>query len=102
MATSFPEIWARTDVANTSVSRGFACACTRNVQCRCFATPSASAKTRQNANTQRVFMPIDKGFDTNFATPKTFELFSLLMKIHIIFLLLLLFMVDVIYCLDTQ
>src|SRR6266704_2513435 len=57
MATSFPETWARTDVANTSLSRGLACACTRNVQCRCFAMPSANAKARQIANINRVFMP---------------------------------------------
>ena len=37
-------------------------------------------------------MPFDKGFDTNFATLKTFGLFSLLMKRRIIFLLLTLFM----------
>src|SRR5206468_5451195 len=54
--------------------------------------PSASAKSRQSANTQRVFMPFDKGFDTNFATLKTFGLFSLLMKRRIVFLLLMLFM----------
>src|SRR5436190_4124917 len=92
MATSFPETWARTDVANTSLSRGLACACTRNVQCRCFAMPSANAKARQIANINRVFMPLDKGFDTNFATPKTFGLFSLLMTRRIILLLLLLLM----------
>src|SRR5437867_11679483 len=88
MATSFPEIWSRTDVANTSLSRGFACACTRNVQCRCFATPPESAKARQSTNTERVFIPLDKGFDTNFATPKTLGLSSLLMKRRILFLLL--------------
>src|SRR5215471_8595159 len=91
IATFFPDTWACTEVANASVSRGFACACTRNVQCRCFAAASASAKTRQSANTQRVFMPIDKGFDTNFATPKTFGLFSVLMKRRIILLLLIAF-----------
>jgi intracellular proteinase inhibitor BsuPI len=37
-------------------------------------------------------MPFDKGFDTNFATLKTFGLFSLLMKRRIVFLLLTLFM----------
>jgi len=37
-------------------------------------------------------MPFDKGFDTNFATLKTFGLFSLLMKRRIVFLLLMLFM----------
>jgi hypothetical protein len=37
-------------------------------------------------------MPFDKEFDTNFATLKTFGLFSLLMKRRIIFLLLMLFM----------
>ena len=37
-------------------------------------------------------MPLDKGFDTNFATPKTFGLFSLLMTRRIILLLLLLLM----------
>jgi len=37
-------------------------------------------------------MPFDKGFDTNFATLKTFALFSLLMKRSIVFLLLMLFM----------
>ena len=36
-------------------------------------------------------MPFDKGFDTNFATLKTFGLFSLLMKRRIVFLLLTLF-----------
>src|SRR6266511_3934638 len=59
MATSFPEDVARADIENTSVSRGFACACTRNVQCRCFAAASTSAKARQNTNTQRSLMPID-------------------------------------------
>src|SRR2546425_3992453 len=92
MATSLPETWARTDEAKTSVSRGFARACTRNEQCRCFAMPSASAKTKQSANIQRVFMPIDKGFDRNFATPKTFGLLRLLMKRCIVLLLLMLFM----------
>jgi hypothetical protein len=37
-------------------------------------------------------MPFDKGFDTNFATLKTFDLFSLLMKRRIVFVLLMLFM----------
>jgi hypothetical protein len=37
-------------------------------------------------------MPIDKGFDTHFATPKTFGLFSLLMKRRIVFILLMLCM----------
>jgi Intracellular proteinase inhibitor len=37
-------------------------------------------------------MPFDKGFDTNFATLKTFGLFSLLMKRRIVFVLLMLFM----------
>jgi len=37
-------------------------------------------------------MPFDKGFDTNFATLKTFGLFSLLMKRRIVFLVLMLFM----------
>jgi hypothetical protein len=37
-------------------------------------------------------MPFDKGFDTNFATLKTFGLFSLLMKRRVVFLLLMLFM----------
>ena len=37
-------------------------------------------------------MPLDNGFDTNFATPKTFGLFSLLMTRRIILLLLLLLM----------
>jgi hypothetical protein len=37
-------------------------------------------------------MPIDKGFDTNFATPKTFGLLRLLMKRRVILLLLMLFM----------
>jgi hypothetical protein len=37
-------------------------------------------------------MPFDKGFDTNFATLKTFGPFSLLMKRRIVFLLLTLFM----------
>jgi len=36
-------------------------------------------------------MPIDKGFDTNFATPKTFGLFSVLMKRRVILLLLIAF-----------
>jgi intracellular proteinase inhibitor BsuPI len=36
-------------------------------------------------------MPIDKGFDTNFATPKTFGLFSVLMKRRIILFLLIAF-----------
>src|SRR5438105_1993229 len=72
MATPLPESCARTDVANTSVSRGLACACTRSVQCRCLAAPPGSAKRRQSPNTQRVRMPIDKGFDRDFATPKAF------------------------------
>jgi hypothetical protein len=37
-------------------------------------------------------MPFDKGFDTNFATLKTFGLFSLLMKRRIVFVLLMLVM----------
>src|SRR4030095_8631971 len=93
IATVFPETCARTDVANTSVSRGFACACTRNVQCRCFATPSASAKTRQSANTLRVRMLIDKGFDRNFATQKAFGAGTPFMKRRIILLLLVPFLV---------
>jgi Intracellular proteinase inhibitor len=36
-------------------------------------------------------MPIDKGFDTNFATPKTFGLFSVLMRRRNILLLLIAF-----------
>src|ERR1700756_1352854 len=59
MAISFQEDVARADIENASVSRGFACACTRNVQCRCFAAASVSAKTSQNTNTQRVLMPIE-------------------------------------------
>ena len=46
-------------------------------------------------------MPIDKGFDTNFATPKTFGLFRLLMKRRIIFFLLMLFMAEGIFGQDT-
>jgi len=59
MAISLPEDAAPADIENASVSRGFACACTRNVQCRGFAAASISAKARQNTNTQRVLMPID-------------------------------------------
>src|SRR2546425_2729065 len=33
------------------------------MQCRCFATPPGATKSSQSANTQRLFMPIDKGFD---------------------------------------
>src|SRR4029077_13572552 len=58
MAISFPEDVARADIENVSVSRGFACACRRNVQRRCFAAGSISAKGRQKTNTQRVLMPI--------------------------------------------
>jgi hypothetical protein len=46
-------------------------------------------------------MPIDKGFDTNFATPKTFGLFRLLMKRRIIFFLLMLFVAEGIFGQDT-
>jgi hypothetical protein len=46
-------------------------------------------------------MPIDKGFDTHFATPKTFGLFSLLMKRRIIFLVLTLFVSGDIFGQDT-
>ena len=59
MATSLPEDVVRAGIENTSVSRGFACACTRNVQCRGFAAESISAKARQNTNTLKVLMPID-------------------------------------------
>src|SRR5213594_261900 len=97
MATFLPDIWPRTDVANTSVSCEFACACTRNVQCRCFATPSASAKTRQSANTLRVRMPIDKGFDRNFATQKAFGAGTPFMKRRIILLLLVPFLAAAIF-----
>src|SRR5437773_9745332 len=46
-------------------------------------------------------MPLDKGFDTNFATPKTFGLFSLLMTRRIILLLLLLLMAGNIFGQDS-
>jgi len=42
-------------------------------------------------------MPFDKGFDTNFATPKTFELFRSLMNRPIILLLLIVFMAQSIF-----
>src|SRR5438552_18673520 len=74
MAISLPETWACTDVEKTSVSRGFAWACTRKVQCRCFAKPATGAQSRQRTIAPRIFMPIDKGFDRNFATPKTLGL----------------------------
>jgi hypothetical protein len=46
-------------------------------------------------------MPIDKGFDTHFATPKTLGLFSLVMKRRIIFLVLTLFVSGDIFGQDT-
>jgi hypothetical protein len=46
-------------------------------------------------------MPIDKGFDSNFATSKTFGLFSLLMNRRIILFLLMLFMAGVVFSQDS-
>src|SRR6266704_701079 len=98
IATSLPETWVRTDVAKTSVSRGFAWACTRRVQCDCFATPATGAQSRQRANSRRIFMPIDKGFDRNFATPKTFaSVLGPLMKRRIVLLFLMVFMAGSIF-----
>src|SRR3954469_18726453 len=59
MATSFPEDVARAGIENTSVSCGFACACTRKGQCRCFPAALTSAKARQKTNIQRILMLID-------------------------------------------
>src|SRR5215471_8553931 len=59
MAIPLPEDIELAGIENTSVSLGFACACTRNVHCRCFAGASISAKARQNTNTQKLLMPID-------------------------------------------
>jgi hypothetical protein len=42
------------------------------MQCRCFATPAGVARSKQNTTPQKTFMPIDKGFDMIFATPKAF------------------------------
>src|SRR5438046_10572615 len=61
------------------------------MQCRGFVAPSDTAKTRQNANAQKVFMPIDKRIDRIFATPKTFGAVYPLMKGHIVLLLLIFF-----------
>ena len=63
IATSFPESWARTDVEKTAVSCGFPCTCTRKMQCRSFAKATGSATSSQSQSAQKVFMPIDKGFD---------------------------------------
>ena len=74
MATSLREILGRNDVAKTSVSWGFAWACTRKVQCRGLAKPPSGAQSRQRTIAPRIFMPIDKWFDRHFATPKTLGL----------------------------
>src|SRR5207248_11109118 len=74
MATSLRETLARNDVAKTSVSWGFAWACTRKVQCRGLAKPPSGAQSRQRTIAPRIFMPIDKWFDRHFATPKTLGL----------------------------
>src|SRR5262245_57460051 len=59
IAISLPDDVEPAEIENASESRALACACTRNVHCRCFAGALISAKTEQNTNTQRVLMPID-------------------------------------------
>src|SRR5215467_5305138 len=59
MAIPLPEDIEVAGIENTSVSRGFACACTRNVHCRCFAAASISVKARQATIIQKVLMSID-------------------------------------------
>src|SRR5262245_9889559 len=59
IATSLPDDVEPADSENAFESRGFACACTRKVHCRCFAVALISAKTAQDTNTQRALMPID-------------------------------------------
>src|SRR5262249_41888732 len=59
MAISFPDDRARADIENTSVSRGFAWAYTRKVQCFCFAMPPVSPTARHSATRPRILIAVD-------------------------------------------